>query len=275
MTYELFFFSSSNAQGLVQQAMLQAYEHRHSLREVQLKLAFKCPPRFPIHIGSRIVDATGNPLEIILTDAKTGSPLALPMVLEIELVPLYGDFTPDDYKEYWSAEEFETAIVTARQGNVRLLKGGWFGNICVTMTAGHVTLPEPLQFTDDSSWVRCRKFRFGAYVLKNGYYNGSFRIVEAISKAFEVEAQKHYPPVLGDPIRRLDMIDKDGPAHKKLTSINVDTVQEFQRMAKVKPGELRAVSCFSLIILSGVISHCALIRAVPFYDYSAFCRRSR
>ncbi|TVU23694.1 hypothetical protein EJB05_26073, partial [Eragrostis curvula] len=46
---------------------------------------------------------------------------------------------------------------------------------------------------------------------------------------------------LGDPVWRLEMIDREGASHMKLTSNNIDTVQEFLRMLHVKPDELRAI----------------------------------
>ncbi|KAF8673280.1 hypothetical protein HU200_048836 [Digitaria exilis] len=218
------------------EAQKEAYEHRHSrLREVKLtlKLVFKSQPRLPIHTGSRIVDATGNPLEVILVDAKTGSPWELPMCLSIAVEPLLGDFPSYDGKD-WSAEEFEAAIVKGRQEDVPLLKSNY---VYLDMRGGCLNLEE-LQFTDDSTWVRCRKFRIGAHVV----IPRVFRIIEAMTEAFVVEDlnRKHYPPVLDDPVWRLEMIDKEGASHVKLRSNNVDTVQEFIRMLNVKPQKLRA-----------------------------------
>jgi hypothetical protein len=40
------------------------------------KLAFRTPPQLPIFTGSKIEDASGAPLEIVLVDADTGSPAA-------------------------------------------------------------------------------------------------------------------------------------------------------------------------------------------------------
>lgn len=54
--------------------------------------------------------------------------------------------------------------------------------------------------------------------------------------------RKHYPPVLGDDVWRLEKIGKEGAFHRKLTQHNVRNVQEFLRLLTVKPDELRAVS---------------------------------
>lgn len=261
-----FISNGCRIQGLVQQVMREAYEHRYSMTEVELKLklAFKSQPRHPIHAGSRITDSVGNPLEIILVDAKTGSPWTLPMELHIKLVPLFGDFPPYDGQEDWSAEEFQAAIVKPRQYvELGLLED----DIDCTMRDGRVTV-DVLQFTDDSSWVSCHKFRIGACVVPGPNYNGSFTILEGMTEAFVVGDlnQKHYPPVLGDPVWRLEMVDKDGAVHRELMRNNVDTVQELIRMLNVKPQEMDAVSCLSII--SDATTHCALVRAVPFYDCS-------
>ncbi|GJN04853.1 hypothetical protein PR202_ga22429 [Eleusine coracana subsp. coracana] len=222
---------------LVGQTIREAYDHRDNLQEVQQtwKLVFKSQPGLLMHTSCRITNSMGNPLEIILVDAKTGSPWALPMDLHIELAPLSGDFPPNDGKEDWSADEFRTAIVKCRRVEESLLRG-----FCVTMRGGHVTVNE-LLFTDDSTWVPGHKFRIGARVVPGGSYDGASRILEALTDAFEVEQQKHYPPVLRDPVWRLDLIDKEGEFHKTLTRNNVHTVQEFLRMLSVKPTWLRMI----------------------------------
>lgn len=109
-----------------------------------------------------------------------------------------------------------------------------------------------LQFTDDSSWVRCRKFCIGAFLTTSyGSYHGDFRILEAMTEAFLVQDlnRKHYPPSLDDPVWRLEMVDKDGDLHRKLMSNNVATVQELLRMQNVLRDQLRAVSCLIILLL--------------------------
>lgn len=250
-------------QRLVQQAMEEAYEHRHShLREVKLtlKLVFKSQPQLPIHKDNRITDTKGDPLEIVLVDVKTGSPCALPMELEIQLFPLQANFLP--YKD-WSAKDFHSAIVKTRISYVPLLHGDYRR----TMTDGRVTVHE-LEFTDDSSWVLGRMFRIGACVMPSSGYDGTVRIIEAITEeAFVVQdiSQKHYPPVLSDSVCRLEMIDKNRDIHRRLIMNNVRTVRDFLSMLNVKTVDLQSVS--SLTIISyyyyfyyyniGQQSHCA------------------
>lgn len=202
------------------------------------KLAFRTPPQLPIFTGSKIEDEAGNPLEVILVDAHTGSPAALPQALRVEVVPVFGDFPPDG-REDWSADEFQKNVVKEREGKRPLLTG----DVSLTMRDGRATVTD-LQFTDNSSWVRCRKFRIAVRVV----VDGGARVQEAMTEAFVVRDhrgelyRKHYPPVLTDDVWRLEKIGKEGAFHRKLRKNNVATVQEFVRMLMVKPDELRAVS---------------------------------
>ncbi|CAD6256254.1 unnamed protein product [Miscanthus lutarioriparius] len=203
------------------------------------KLAFRTPPQLPVLKGSKIEDEAGNPLEVILVDADTGSPAVLPQALHVELVPVFGEFPPEG-REDWSADEFHRNVVKERHGKRPLLTG----DVSLAMRDGRATVGE-LQFTDNSSWVRCGKFRIGARVVPASYDGG--RIVEAITEAFVVRDhrgdlyRKHYPPVLGDSVWRLEKIGKEGAFHMKLRCNDIGTVQEFLWMLAVKPNELRAI----------------------------------
>ncbi|TVU22062.1 hypothetical protein EJB05_31738 [Eragrostis curvula] len=205
-----------------------------------LKLAFRTPPQLPIFTGSKIEDINGSPLEIILVDVDTGLPVPLHQALRIELVPVFGDFPQDD-GDSWTADEFQKNIVKEREGKRPLLTG----EVSHTMRDGRVVVNE-LQFTDNSSWVRCRKFRIGVRAVPSGGFDGG-RVLEAMTEAFVVRDhrgelyRKHYPPVLGDDVWRLEKIGKEGAFHRKLAQHHVKTVQEFLRMLAVKPDELRGI----------------------------------
>jgi hypothetical protein len=223
-------------------------EHPPPVERPTLKLAFRHPPNLPIFTGSRIEDVNGNPLEIILVDVDTGLQPAssLPHALRVELVPVSGGFPPDGDDD-WSADEFNRSVVKEREGKRPLLTG----EVSHTMRGGRggVTVGE-LQFTDNSSWVRCRKFRIGARVVPGGWCDGGGRVLEAVTEAFVVRDhrgelyRKHYPPALGDDVWRLQKIGKEGAFHRKLALHGVTNVQEFLRMLAVKPDELRAVRPF-------------------------------
>ncbi|MBA0834851.1 hypothetical protein Goarm_007174, partial [Gossypium armourianum] len=53
--------------------------------------------------------------------------------------------------------------------------------------------------------------------------------------------KKHYPPMLGDEVWRLDRIGKNGIIHIRLASEGINTVQDFLKMSVVSPGELRRI----------------------------------
>lgn len=200
------------------------------------KLAFRSPVKLSILTGRKIVDGNGNPLEVILVGEDTGGLLS--QFLRIELVPLLGDF-PGENRNGWDAEEFQESIVRPRQANRPLL----VGHVSLTMRQGTVTVDD-LQFTDNSSWVRGGTFCIGARVVP-GTYDGASRIQEALTNPILVRDQqanrKHYPPVLGDHVWRLDKIRKDGVLHRKLMECGIRTVQDFLRTLRVMPDDLRAV----------------------------------
>lgn len=207
------------------------------------RLAFLNPPHTPIFTGSKIEDARGNPLQVILLDADTGKPSrnVPPQFLRVELVPLFGDFPPDGREECASPGEFARGVVKERAGKRPLLTG----DVALTVRDGRAVVGD-LQFTDNSSWLRCRKFRIGARVVPGSGYDGP-RVAEAMTDAFNVRDhrgelyRKHYPPALGDDVWRLEKIGKEGAFHRKLAQANVRTVQEFLQMLTVKPDVLRGI----------------------------------
>ncbi|KAG2563910.1 hypothetical protein PVAP13_8KG373600 [Panicum virgatum] len=238
----------------------QRREESSNEREVpRWKLAFQSPPQHIIFAGSNIKDRDGRPLEVILVDTDTGSPLSKlrpgrlsklrrrplsklrpgPLSkLRIEFVPLEGDYI-GLFGDYCTADEFQRAVVRERQG--KLLTG----QVRIIMRDGRATVGE-LQFSDKSSWSHCRRFRIGARVVPGSYDGG--RIAEAITENFmviddehETYGRKYYAPVLGDSVWRLDKIGKDSAFHSKLKRNNIETVQEFLRMLMVKPDQLRAI----------------------------------
>ncbi|PWZ12085.1 Calmodulin-binding protein 60 B [Zea mays] len=219
------------------------------------KLAFRTPPQLPIFTGSKIEGEAGRPLEVVLVDACTGSPAAppVPRALRVELVPVFGDFPPDG-REDWAADELERSVVREREGRRPLLTG----DVGLTLRDGRATVGE-LRFTDNSSWVRSRRFRIAARAACGG--GGGARVQEAVTEAFVVRdhrgerCRKHYPPALTDDVWRLEKIRMGGVFHTRLMCRNVGTVQEFVRMLMVNPDELRAVSLHAFRTQLGVHFH--------------------
>ncbi|XP_010922069.1 calmodulin-binding protein 60 D isoform X2 [Elaeis guineensis] len=202
-----------------------------------LQLAFAQPLARPIFTGSRIEDTESNALQILLTDTRTGE--RSPRMLKIEIVVLDGDFPSRD-QEHWTSNEFDSGIVKEREGKRPLL----IGERTVTLRDGMAPIGE-LVFTDNSSWIRSRKFRLGARVFP-GSYEGP-RIKEALTESFTVKDhrgesyKKHYPPSLGDEVWRLEKIGKNGAFDRRLADAGIRTVQEFLKQLVINPSRLRTI----------------------------------
>eukprot|EP00257_Ricinus_communis_P026743 XP_025014157.1 protein SAR DEFICIENT 1 [Ricinus communis] len=206
------------------------------------QLVFKKKLSLPIFTGSKIVDLDTNTLQIQLVDAIDGVmiPTSLSHPFKVEVVVLDGDF-PSDGRNSWTSEEFDSSILKERTGKRPLLAGDF---LTVTLREGIAPIGE-IEFTDNSSWVRSRKFRLGARVVLGS--SQGVRIREAVTDAFVVKDhrgelyKKHYPPMLKDEVWRLEKIGKDGAFHRKLSAANIHTVQDFLKLSIVDPPKLRKI----------------------------------
>ncbi|XP_010428316.1 PREDICTED: protein SAR DEFICIENT 1 isoform X1 [Camelina sativa] len=201
------------------------------------KLMFRKNLMKPIFTGSKISDVDNNQLEIILVD-DSNNPVTLDRPIKLDIVALHGDFPSGDK---WSSDEFDSNIVKERDGKRPLLAG----DVSVTVRNGVATIGE-IEFTDNSSWIRSRRFRIGARVAKGGSDQG-VTVCEAMTEAIVVRDhrgelyKKHHPPMLEDEVWRLEKIGKDGAFHKKLSSNQIKTVQDFLKLSVVDPEELRQI----------------------------------
>ncbi|CAE5964047.1 unnamed protein product [Arabidopsis arenosa] len=201
------------------------------------KLMFRKSLSTPIFTGSKISDVDNNPLEIILVD-DSNNPVNLDRSIKLDIVALHGDFPSGDK---WTSDEFESNIVKERDGKRPLLAG----EVSVTVRNGVATIGE-IEFTDNSSWIRSRKFRIGAKVAKGSSGQG-VAVCEAMTEAIVVRDhrgelyKKHHPPMLEDEVWRLEKIGKDGAFHKKLSSKHINTVQDFLKLSVVDVDELRQI----------------------------------
>lgn len=147
-----------------------------------LQLSFKKRLSLPIFTGSRILDVDGRPMEVLLVE-KTGErrvPTSVGHVMRLETVVVDGEFD----KEEWTTEEFNSHIVKQRTGKRPLLAG----EVNVTMRDnGIACLSGDIEFTDNSSWIRSRKFRVAVRVIPGTGTNHALRIREAITEAFVVK----------------------------------------------------------------------------------------
>lgn len=123
----------------------------------------------------------GTAIHIVLIDANTSRVVTFgpASCVRLDVIVLEGDFNNED-DDAWSQEEFESHVVKEREGKRPLLTG----DLQVTLKEGVGTLSD-LTFTDNSSWIRSRKFRLGLKV-SSGCCEG-MRIREAKTEAFTVK----------------------------------------------------------------------------------------
>ncbi|KAM5548150.1 calmodulin-binding protein 60 E-like [Rosa sericea] len=209
--------------------------------EKNLQLQFKT--RMPPHLftGAKVEGEQGAAIHVVLLDLSKGCVVQTgpEASSKLNIVVLEGDFN-EEVEDGWTKEHFENHEVKEREGKRPLLTG----DVQVILKEGVGTLGE-LTFTDNSSWIRSRKFRLGVKVAP-GNCEG-IRICEAKTDAFLVKDhrgelyKKHYPPALHDEVWRLDRIAKDGALHKKLIKSEIVTVEDFLRLLVKDPQKLRSI----------------------------------
>ncbi|XP_050367856.1 calmodulin-binding protein 60 D-like [Argentina anserina] len=205
-----------------------------------LQLHFRSSLSLPLFTGGKVEGEWGAAIPIVLIDASTHRIVTTgpESVAKLDVIVLEGDFNEDD--DNWTEEEFESHVVKEREGKRPLLTG----DLQVSLKEGVGTLGE-LTFTDNSSWIRSRKFRLGLKVAP-GYCDG-IRIREAKTDAFTVKDhrgelyKKHYPPALTDEVWRLEKIGKDGSFHKRLSKAGVFSVEDFLRLVNRDSHRLRNI----------------------------------
>ncbi|TXG61005.1 hypothetical protein EZV62_012368 [Acer yangbiense] len=206
-----------------------------------LQMYFKSRLSLPLFTGGKVEGEQGAAIHVVLVDTNTGHVVTSgpEASLKLEVVVLEGDFNNED-DEDWTHEEFESHVVKERVGKRPLLTG----DVNVTLKEGVGTIGE-ITFTDNSSWIRSRKFRLGLKVA-SGYCEG-IRIREAKTEAFTVKDhrgelyKKHYPPALNDDVWRLEKIGKDGSFHKRLNNQGIFSVEEFLRLVVKDSQKLRNI----------------------------------
>ncbi|XP_021898799.1 calmodulin-binding protein 60 G-like isoform X1 [Carica papaya] len=206
-------------------------------RGLRLRFVNKLP--HTIYTESRLEAEDRSPVQIELVDASTNrrvvsGPLSS---IRIEILVLDGDFGKDG-QEIWSEQEFNSKVLRQREGKKPLLTG----DLNVTLKEGLGCIGEVV-FTDNSCWMRSRKFRLGARIVQR--VSGEVGITEGRSEAFVVKDhrgevyKKHHPPGAKDEIWRLERISKGGVLHKRLNSYHIYTVKDFVRLFMANPTGLR------------------------------------
>ncbi|KAK5826990.1 calmodulin-binding protein 60 B-like [Gossypium arboreum] len=206
-----------------------------------LRLHFRSGLSLPLFTGGKVEGQQGAAIDIVLIDANTGHVVTSgpESSLKLDVVVLEGDFNNED-DDNWTEEEFDSHVVKERDGKRPLLTG----DLQVVLNKGVGTLGE-LSFTDNSSWIRSRKFRLGLKVASDCCEG--FRIREAKTDAFTVKDhrgelyKKHYPPALNDEVWRLEKIGKDGSFHKRLNKAGIFTVEDFLQLVVRDSQRLRNI----------------------------------
>ncbi|XP_058749831.1 calmodulin-binding protein 60 C-like [Vicia villosa] len=206
-----------------------------------LQLQFRTRLSLPLFTGGKVEGEKGAAIHFVLIDANTGRVVTSgpASCVRLDVIVLEGDFNNED-DDAWSQEEFESHVVKEREGKRPLLTG----ELQVTLKEGVGTLSD-LTFTDNSSWIRSRKFRLGLKV-SSGCCEG-VRIREAKTEAFTVKDhrgelyKKHYPPALTDEVWRLEKIGKDGSFHKRLNKAGICSVEDVLQLVVRDPQRLRNI----------------------------------
>lgn len=162
-------------------------KHRCSPKHIQgpggrnLQLQFRSRLSLPLFTGGKVEGEDGAAIHVVLVDASTGRFVTTgpESLAKLDVVVLEGDFNNEDGED-WTREDFDGHVVKEREGKRPLLTG----DLQVTLKDGVGTLGE-LTFTDNSSWIRSRKFRLGLKVT-SGCCEG-IRIREAKTDAFTVK----------------------------------------------------------------------------------------
>ncbi|XP_077222695.1 calmodulin-binding protein 60 B-like isoform X2 [Tasmannia lanceolata] len=206
-----------------------------------LQLHFRSRLSLPLFTGAKVEGEQGVTIHVVLVDANTGIVVTLgpESSAKLDVVVLEGDFNNENNDD-WTQEDFESHVVKEREGKRPLLTG----ELQISLKEGVGTLGE-LSFTDNSSWIRSRKFRLGLKVA-SGFCEG-IRVREAKTDAFTVKDhrgelyKKHYPPALNDEVWRLEKIGKGGSFHKRLNKAGIYTVEDFLRLVVRDPSKLRSI----------------------------------
>ncbi|KAK8564796.1 hypothetical protein V6N12_058378 [Hibiscus sabdariffa] len=208
-------------------------------RRLQLRFVDKLP--LTIFTGSKVEAENGNPIRVVLVDATSQTIVSSGLLssIKIEIVVLNGDFGADERQD-WSDSEFNASVLREREGRRPLITG----DLNVSLVDGVGTI-DNVVFTDNSSWIRSRKFRLGARIVQK--FASEVTIREATSEAFMVKDhrgelyKKHYPPHLLDEVWRLERIAKGGAFHQRLASKNIHNIKDFLRLQVTDPSTLRNI----------------------------------
>ncbi|KMZ63190.1 Calmodulin-binding protein, putative, expressed [Zostera marina] len=233
-------------------------------RRWQLRFRKKLPAT--VFAGTKLEADDNSVIEVSMIDTFSSAIVTTGdlSAIKIEILVLDGDFGQED----WTQEEFNGNLVHERDGKRPLLAG----DLSVLLREGSGVFGD-VNFTDNSSWTRSRKFRLGLRAVES-----SSVVKEAVSGAFMVKDhrgelyKKHHPPALTDDIWRLEKIGKDGVFHRKLVENGISTVQDLLRFLVVNEDKVRSMfgSGMSNRTWETIVQHAweCWIENIPFCYYN-------
>ncbi|KAK0599979.1 hypothetical protein LWI29_010396 [Acer saccharum] len=174
-----------------------------------------------IFVNEKIKDKNDGFVEIKLVDTITGKIAevgALPSI-KIEIVVLDGNFGFEENGN-WTGMDFNAKVVKPRK--LRLVKG----KQKITLRGGVGSI-EDLSFTDNSSWIKGRKFRLGARAVESNSM-GQVIFKEAVSEAFVVRDKRQKELHLGK------IIEGD-KFHQAFIAHNILTGSDLKKMYETDP----------------------------------------
>ncbi|KAJ4797917.1 Calmodulin binding protein [Rhynchospora pubera] len=223
----------------------------HSEHSPTHKLVFANEVPKSIYTGNNITGNDNKSIHIRLIDNKTGCTDEKVSHIKVKLVVIDGDLE----KEGLDSDKFGSKIVQPRDGRRPLL----VGNTEVVLNQGVGTVGD-VYCTDNSKWLRCGKFRLGAFVDSEGSSN-VIKIQEGLSDKFAVKDhrgelyKKNYPPQPNDEVWRLEIIAKDGKYHERLKENGVNNVQDFLKLLNADPTQLKKILKMSKNAWDKVVKH--------------------
>ncbi|KAG4916809.1 hypothetical protein JHK87_054366 [Glycine soja] len=200
-------------------------------------LVFKNELPATIYTNSKIQAKGNTPLEVALVDIESQSTVTEGSLssIKIEICVLNGEFGSNGLED-WSSDQFNSKILPPRDNKGQLLKGDTI--ITLENGVGYITNPE---ITDNSSWIRTRRFRLGAKVAQSNLKD-AINIREGISKPFIVKdargEKKHDTPSLNDETWRLKHISKSGEVCQRLSKHGINTVEDLLKEHETNPSSL-------------------------------------
>ncbi|CAJ1976090.1 unnamed protein product [Sphenostylis stenocarpa] len=219
----------------------------------ELRFTNKLPNIFFTH--SNMISEDKTPIQIALFDVRDQSVVNVGPLssVKVEICALNGEFGFNG-NENWTESQFNANILRERDGRRPLLNGDRF----ITLKNG-VGCFNRVMFTDNSRWIRSRKFRLGAKVIQPT--SDEANIKEGRSEPFVVKDyrgesyKKHHPPSLNDDVWRLEQIAKDGKFHERLSLHGIHTVKDLLRLYTINPSSLLEVGNIPKRSWMSIIEH--------------------